>query len=166
MVPGDLALVNPDGNYLAALRGKISKLYGSERAQVMALGYHDLVRVVSENYENFNAFGELRVSNKNGRSGLSFKGGPDQVSQTGGAQKNWTFHVDIGDVGNMFDMKVTTNDNKTMSQALFSSDGGVEFYGAKSIGTFTAGTASHFVGGNQTYRYEGDVSTFIAGTHF
>jgi hypothetical protein len=166
MVPGDLALVSPDGNYLAALRGKISKLYGSERAQIMVLGYHDLVRVVSENYENFSSFGELRVTNNNGRSNCSFRGGPDQVSQTGGAQKNWTFHVDIGDVGKMFDMRVTTNDNKLMSQALFSSDGGVEFYGAKSFGTFTAGSASHFVGGDQTYRYEGTVSTFVAGSHY
>ena len=166
MVPGDLALVNPDGNYLAALRGKISKLYGSERAQIMALGYHDLIRVVSENYENFNSFGELRVSNKNGRSNVSFKGGPDQISQTGGAQKNWTFHIDIGDVGNMFDMRVTTNDNKLMSQALFTSDGGIEFYGAKGVGLFTAGYASHFVGGDQTYRYEGTVSTFMAGSHY
>lgn len=166
MVPGDVALVSPDGNYLGALRGKISKLYGSERAQVMALGYHDLVRVVTENYENFNAFGELRVTNNNGRSNCSFRGGPDQVSQTGGAQKNWTYHVDIGDVGNMFDMRVTTNDNKLMSQARFTSDGGIELYGAKSFGSFTAGDASHFVGGDQTYRYEGTVSTFIAGSHY
>ena len=165
MMPGDMALVSPDGNYVASLRGKISKLYGSERAQVMCLGYQDLVRVVSENYENFNSFGELRISNKNGRSNCSFKGGSDQVSQTGGAQKNWTFHVDIGDVGNMFNMRVTTNDNKLMSQALFTSDGGVEFYGAKSVGLFTAGSASHFVGGDQTYRYEGNISTFIAGSH-
>jgi hypothetical protein len=63
-------------------------------------------------------------------------------------------------------MKVTTADNKTMSQAKFTSDGGVEFFGVKSLLTLTPGNAFHAVGGNQSYRYEGEVSTFTAGNVF
>lgn len=162
MIPGDAALVSTDGNYVAALRGKISKLYGAERAQIMALGYHELVRVVTENYENFNSFGELSVTNKNGRSNVSFKGGPDQVSQSGGGQKNWTFHIDIGDVGNMFDMKVTTAENKTMAQAKFSSDGHIEFYGSKGVTTIAGGNGLNITGGNHSNKYEGELTVFVA----
>jgi hypothetical protein len=54
-------------------------------------------------------------------------------------------------------------DNKLMSQAKFFSDGNVELFGVKGFSTITSGNALHAVGGNQTYRFEGDVTKFVAG---
>jgi hypothetical protein len=166
MQPGDMAMVCPDGSYVGVLRGKLAQLYGSECAQILASGNHNLVRVVSENYENLNAFGVLKVGNNNGRNFMSFKGASDQLTQNGGPLKNYTFSVDIGDVGNMFDMRVSSIDNKLMSQAKFTSDGNIEFFGLKGFSTITCGSSMHAVGGNQIYRYEGDVEQFVASNTY
>jgi hypothetical protein len=166
MQPGDVAIVNPDGSYVGVLRGKLAMLYGAECAQVIASGNHNLVRIVSENYENLNSFGTLKIGNNNGRNYLSFKGASDQLTQNGGALKNYTFNVDIGDTGNMFNMRVTSMDNKLMGQAKFTSDGNVEFFGAKGFSTISCGNSMHAVAGNQTYRYEGDVTTFVTGSTY
>jgi len=163
MQPGDIALVNPDGAYVGVLRGKLAKLYAAESAQIIASGNHNLVRVVADNYENLSSFGTLKIGNNNGRNYLSFKGAADQITQNGGGLKNHTFSIDIGDTGNMFDMRVMSMDNKLMSQAKFFSDGNVELFGVKGFSTITSGNALHAVGGNQTYRFEGDVTKFVSG---
>jgi len=166
MQPGDMAMVNPDGSYVGVLRGKLAQMYGSECAQILASGNHNLVRIVAENYENLNAFGTLKIGNNNGRNYLSFKGASDQLTQNGGNLKNYTFSVDIGDVGNMFDMRVMSIDNKLMSQTKMTSDGNIEFFGLRGFSTITCGSSIHAVGGNQIYRYEGDVEQTVLGNTY
>jgi hypothetical protein len=165
MLPGDQVLAGEDGNYVAALRGKISTLHGSERAQVLVSGLHDLVRVVCENYENFSSFGNLEVKNKDGRSSLSFRGGSDQASQTGGELEAWTFRLDIGDVGNIFDMRVTSPDNsKTFARIKMSPDGFMEIFGELARADSTAGDRYTTTGGSHYVRTSGNHKEDVRGT--
>jgi len=164
MLPGDQVLAGDDGNYIAALRGKISTLHGSERAQVIASGLHDLVRVVCENYEHFSSFGNLEIQNKDGRSSLSFRGGSDQASQTGGELEAWTFRLDIGDAGNLFDMRVTSPDNsKTYARIKISADGFLEIFGELSRADSTAGDRYTTTGGAHYQRTHGNIKDEIQG---
>ena len=165
MLPGDQVLAGEDGNYVAALRGKISKLHGSERAQVIVSGLHDLVRVISENYENFSSFGNLEIKNKDGRSSLSFRGGSDQASQTGGELEAWTFRLDIGDTGNLFDLRVTSPDNsKTFARIKMSPDGFLEIFGELARADSTAGDRYTTTGNNHYVRTSGNHKEDIRGT--
>lgn len=165
MLPGDQVLAGEDGNYVAALRGKISTLHGSERAQVLVSGLHDLVRVVCENYENFSSFGNLEIKNKDGRSSLSFRGGSDQASQTGGELEAWTFRLDIGDTGSLFDMRVTSPDNsKTFARIKMSPDGFLEIFGELARADSTAGDRYTTTGGSHYVRTSGNHKEDIRGT--
>lgn len=164
MLPGDQVLAGEDGNYVAALRGKLSVLHGSERAQVLVSGLHDLVRVICENYEHFSSFGNLEIKNKDGRSSLSYRGGADQASQSGGELEAWTFRLDIGDAGNIFDMRVTSPDNsKTYARLKMSADGFLEIFGELARADSTAGDRYTTTGGTHYQRTSGSVRDNISG---
>jgi hypothetical protein len=164
MLPGDQVLSGEDGNYIAALRGKETVLYGSERAQVIAFGLHDLVRSVCENYEHFSSIGNLQITNKDGRANLSFRAGSDQASQSGGELENWTFRLDIGAEGQLFNMRVTSPDNsKTYAQIKMSPDGFLEISGMSARADTTAGDRYTTTGGKHFVRTTGDTQEVIEG---
>jgi hypothetical protein len=150
---------------MGALRGKLSKLFGSTRAQIMALGLYDLVRVVSENFEHFSSIGELKIENKNGRNSLTFRAASDQLSEAGGAEQNWTFRVDLGDEGKLLNIRVTTpDDSRTLAQLKMSSDGYVTLYGNKGINIGAAGERRGVVGGDDILRINGAQRKKIDGS--
>lgn len=159
-LPGDHALVSPDGNYVAALRGKESSLFGSTKAQIRALGDKDLVQIVCEDYENFNGFGDLRIYNAQGRAGLRFDAGADQKTQSGGAEKQWTFTLAIGDEGDFFLMEVKGDDGSTKAKFHITSDGQVTLMGANGVHILNGGKAPSFeeVGSDSVKRYKGNYS--------
>lgn len=158
MLPGDVCLVNPDGSYLATKRGKFAQLYGSENAQVMCLGQHNLVRTICENFEHFSSFGELKIENKNGRHTLSLRGSADQLNEKGQP----TFHLDIGDEGRIFSMKVTSPDaSKTYAEIKISPDGYVEIFGEKGVNITGAGERRENIGGNVVRRIQGEKREWI-----
>ena len=153
---GDWCRSSPDGNFVAALRGKLSKVYGSERAQIIASGFHNLVRTVCENYEHFSSFGDLTIYNKNGRCNLKFVGAADQLNESGGQEQNWTFHLDIGDEGNLFNMRITSSDGRsTNAEFSISPDGVIEMFGKNGWTQVTAGTLKQTVGVDLVRRVTG-----------
>jgi hypothetical protein len=119
---------------------------------------------VCENYEHFSSFGNLEIQNKDGRSSLSFRGGSDQASQTGGELEAWTFRLDIGDAGNLFDMRVTSPDNsKTYARIKISADGFLEIFGELSRADSTAGDRYTTTGGAHYQRTHGNIKDEIQG---
>jgi len=165
VVPGDFVRMSPDGNYLAILRGKESRLYGSEKAQISVIGLNDLIRVICEDYEHFNGFGTFKISNAEGRGNIEVRGGADQLNETGGDEEQWTFHLDIGDQGEFFDMRITTLDGKTLSQFKLTPDGQIRLMAVKGIELVNADGAprSEEIGGDHYRRVMGSTKDKISG---
>ncbi len=162
MFSGDWCRNSPDGNFISALRGKLCKVYGSDRAQVITSGYHNLVRTVCEHYEHFSSFGDLTIHNKNGRCNLKFVGAADQLNEN--REGNWTFHLDIGDEGQLFNMRVTSPDGRaTNAEFKITPDGEVRFFGKKSWIQETAGVLKQTVGGDLVRSVQGEDRKTVDG---
>jgi hypothetical protein len=164
-IAGDNALCTPDGNFVGALRGKESTMYGSEKAQVQCLGSKDLVRVVCEDYEHFSSFGELTIANYEGRAGLRFTGGADQLHESGGKENLPTFKIAIGDEGDFFDLSVLGEDGSTKAQIHISADGRLTLLGLNGVHLVNGGNSPSYeeVGSDTHRKVKGAVSEEIEG---
>ena len=166
VVPGDLVRMSPDGNYIAVLRGKETRVFGSEKAQIQIIGYNDLIRTICEDLEHYNGFGTFKISNAEGRGNIEIRGGADQLNETGGEEEQWTFHLDIGDAGEFFDMRITTLEGKTLSQFKLTPDGQIKLMAVKGIELVNADGAprSEEIGGNHYRRVLGSTVDKISGS--
>jgi len=166
VIPGDCVRVAPDGSYIAVLRGKDARVYGGPKAQVRVNGLNDLVQVICEDYEHYNGFGTFKVSNDGGRGNIEIRGGSDQLSQTGGEEEQWTFQVDIGDIGNIFDLRVTSPEGKTLSQIKLTPDGQILLMATKGVDIVNAGNGprNEEVGGDKFLRVLGNEKETIEGS--
>lgn len=166
VVPGDFVRMSPDGNYIAVLRGKESRIFGSEKAQIQIIGYNDLIRTICEDLEHYNGFGTFKISNAEGRGNIEVRGGADQLSETGGEEEQWTFRLDIGDSGEFFDMRITTLDGKTLSQIKLTPDGQIKMMAVKGIELVNANGAprSEEIGGDHYRRVLGSTKDKISGS--
>ena len=149
VLPEEWVQSSPDGNFLSILRGKLNILHGSEKAQIITSGLHDLVRIVSEHYEHFTSLGFTTIQNTNGRNSLMFRAAADQMFEAGGDEKQWTFKLDLypEDGGDAFHMQICTNENKTMAEVGISSDGRIEVYAVNGI-QFTNAGGSPYIENN------------------
>jgi len=123
MLQGDEFLTTPDGNYVAALRGRLNKIYASQRAQIIVSGMHDAVRVVCENYDHFSSIGELKIQTVNGRASLSFRGRVDQKSERDTGSGSVAF--DIGDKGQLVSLQVLDPQGRGLSRVQLSPTGSI-----------------------------------------
>jgi len=164
-VEGDWAAVTPDGNYIAALQGKECTMYGSEKAQISAFGNEGLVRTICEQFEHLSSMGMLEIKNDGGRCNLKFRAATDQLTESGGSEDQWTFHLDIGDKGDFFDMRVTGAGGDTLSRLYLSSDGRVEIMGVNGVSIINAGKSPRFeVDGDDVIRQiAGQLSEIVTG---
>ena len=159
ILPGDQLLTTPDGNRIGALRGNYTVMdAGPEnKAKIETFGAEDLVRVTTENYETYTAFGTLKVYNDGGRCGVIMRGGADQLTQSGGSDEQWTFKLDIGDTGDYFTLEVCTADGATQSKVNMSANGRVTILATDGLDLVDGGkTASH-------NEYASDLITRILG---
>lgn len=162
---GDWCRASSDGNFIAVLRGKLTKIFGGTRAQVIVSGLHGLVRTVCDNYEHFSSFGNLKIYNKNGRCNLKFEGAADQLNESGGQEQNWTFHLDIGDDGKLFNMRVTSADGRAENaQFQITPDGQIKLFGKSGLLLDTAGTFKQVIGGDRVYRISGGDRKKVEGS--
>jgi hypothetical protein len=164
-VEGDWAQMTPDGNYVAALR-KESRLYGSPMAQIRAVSGRDLIQTICAQLELWNSMGYLTMNNDGGHGKLQFKCAVDQLTQFGGSENQWTFHLDIGAEGDMFNLRVTDPGGKTLSQIHLSADGRVEILGINGVTITNAGNSPHFEidGGDVIKKIAGSKKEEVAGT--
>ena len=162
---GDWGHVTEDGNYIATLRGKENVMYGSPKAQVRTIGDKDLVRIVAEDYENYNAFGKFEVFNEEGRAGIRVRGGRDQLTESGGDAEQFTFFLDVGDEGDYFNMEVRTPGGAVLSRIHLSADGRVEIIGVNGVDIVNGGRApkKEDIGGDSYTRIQGSDEKTVLG---
>lgn len=162
---GDWGYITEEGNYLAVLRGKENVLYGSEKAQVRTIGSKDLVRIVCEDYENYNAFGKFEIFNEEGRAGLRLRGGRDQLTESGGSEEQFTFHLDVGDEGDYLNLEIKAPGGATLSRFHMSADGRIEIIGVNGVDIVNGGKApkKEDIGGDSFTRIQGSEKKTVLG---
>ena len=135
LLEGDLVMITEDGNRMGACRGRYNVMDSGPgtKAKVETFGEKDLTRITTEDFELLTGFGLLQIHNAEGRCGLSFKAGADQLSESGGEEEQWTMKLDIGDDGDFFNLEVNSPDGKTAAQFNIKPDGKVTLVGAKGI---------------------------------
>jgi hypothetical protein len=162
---GDWAAVTPDGNYVAALRGKECTMYGSKKAQISVFGTEGKVQTVCSQCEHQSDMGIFNITNDEGHCNLSFKAGIDQLTETGGSNTQWTFHLDIGKEGDYFNMRITDPSGGTLSQVHLSADGRVEVMGINGVSITNAGNSPTFItdGGDVSRKIKGQLNETVTG---
>jgi hypothetical protein len=95
ILPGDFVGTSPDGASVSALHGKVAQLRGGALAKVQAFGDSDLVQIVTGLYRMISWMGESRILNEDGKTSFVWRGGTDQITQTGADEENYTIRLDV-----------------------------------------------------------------------
>ncbi len=167
IMSGDQLLITPDGNKMGALRGNYNVMDSgpAHKAKVETFGEMDLVRVTSENYESYTGFGTFKAYNDKGRCGVVLRGGADQLNESGGAEEQWTFKLDIGDTGDYFTMEVCSEEGATQAKVNMTANGRVTVLATDGLDLVDGGkTASHNeYASSLITRILGSVKELVAG---
>lgn len=93
----DKVLHNSDGSTIGIFKGGIAKLKASPLAQIIAMKFKDLIRIVARNLQIFTDFGEMEVKhNEQGKTTYSIKGGADFKTETHPNEAKWTVQIEAG----------------------------------------------------------------------
>lgn len=188
---GDYLRSGPDGETIGLLRGGVGLLKGSALAQVRCIGPKDTVEVIAGRYRVVTSAGELRAGNDGGKPNISLRAGANQTTETGADEENWTIHLDVGSVGDLVRLQVTTPGGQTLTDLHVSADGKLTVLAAGGIDLISGGDepltvqvegdevravrgaktcdvskdSSSTVGGNRACLTQGDHTEVVAGTH-
>lgn len=142
ILPGDFVGTSPDGASVAALHGKVAQLRGGALAKVQAFGESDLVQIVTGLYRMVSWMGESRVLNENGKTSFVWRGGTDQITQTGADEENYTIKLDVGHTGDVVKLEVTTREGQSLFRFHVSAAGACELFAAGGINQHGGGASS------------------------
>ena len=166
-IPGDIGTVGPEGNILAALTGGVNMLKSSPLSQIRTHLVNDLVEIISRNYRHITDMGESTITNENGRVNWCFRGGTDQRSETSGTEEKWTIRMDMGAVGDIFNLEFTTPKGQTLFKFHVDASGHCEIFGVNGVnissGSRFDGGHSEEHSGNSTTAINGSKSTSVGG---
>lgn len=185
VVPGDFVGTAPNGSSVSALHGKVAQMRGSPLAKVQAFGDNDLVQIIAGVMRTVTWMGESKVVNDEGKTSFQWRGGTDQLSQTGGDEERYTIKLDVGHTGNMINLEVCNRDNQAVFRFHVSPEGQVELYAAGgfnqhsgdndaavhpvnyhgSVAEVVTGGASRQVSGDVTETHEGNRTETVSGNH-
>ncbi len=159
VLPGDFVRRSPDGASIGAYHGRLAMLFGGHMAQLLAFGEQDRVELVAGVLRILTWMGESKIENVGGRTSFIWRGGADQLTETGPDEERYTIHLDVGATGNLVNFRVTTLDQQTVFSAHVTREGRIELYGAAGV---HAAFLDQESAGHQI-RYDGPVDTQIEG---
>jgi hypothetical protein len=125
LMPGDSAMRSPDGASVAALQGKVAQLRGSPLAQITAHGLTNQVDVIAGLLRVITWMGESRVVNEDGKTSFVWRGGADQLTQSGADEERYTVRLDVGHTGDLVNFEVTTPAGQSLFRFHVSPEGRV-----------------------------------------
>ena len=166
VIPGDWAKQAASGNLLAVLEGGVNLLKSSSLSQIQTHQVNSLVRIICENYEHITSMGQMKVVNDEGKTSLVWRAGSDQINETGVGRERWTFRLDVGHTGNLFNFEVTTPTGQTLARIHIDPEGRLELFGAAGVDTTSGGTGTtrEDLAGDQVKNLEGDKTVSIGGS--
>lgn len=142
ILPGDFVGQSADGASVAALHGKVAQLRGGPLAKIAAFGDSDLVQVITGLYRMVTWMGESGVVNEDGKTSFIWRGGTDQITQTGPDEERYTIRLDVGHTGDVVKLEVTNREGQALFRFHVSSSGACELFAA-------GGLNQHGGGGTQ-----------------
>jgi len=160
--PDDNIQLSPDGNFIGALAGGVN-LMKSGMAEVRTHLLNDLVEVLCRNYRLTSDMGVSEIKNDNGRVSWTFRGGADQIAETGADQENWTIRLDLGAVGDLFRFELTEPGGGTLFKLHVNSDGKLEIFGVDGIDLTSGADRNDSVLGNREVFVQRDDTQLIQG---
>lgn len=159
VLPGDQVLSSGDGASAGVLLGKIALLKGSPLAKILALGNEDLIKIVAGIYSVVTWMGESKVINNEGKTSYVFRGGSDQLTQSGPDEERYTIKFDLGATGDILLFELTNHAGQAIFRLHINSEGSIDIY--------SAGFFNYHSGQNRQQRhatnYQGNVENNIDG---
>ena len=123
LLPGDAVMRSPDGAAVGALHGKLALLRGGPLAQVRAHGNDDLLELIGGVVRMITWMGESQYVNDDGKTSFIWRGGADQLTETGADENAYTVRLDVGHTGDLVNFEVTTPTGQSLFRFHVASDG-------------------------------------------
>ena len=185
VAPGDFIGTSTDGASVSALHGQVAQIRGSALAKVQAFGDSDLVQIVAGVLRTVTWMGESNVVNNEGKTSFIWRGGTDQLTQTGPDEQRYTIKLDVGHTGNMVRFEICNRDNQNVFSVHIDPQGAVEVFSAGGISQHSGasvsqihpvnfngsveetvtGSASRHVAGDVTETHEGSRTESVSSNH-
>jgi hypothetical protein len=161
LMPGDFVGMGPDGASVAALGGQVAQLRGSPLAKIQALGADDLVQIISGVFRHITWMGESRIVNNDGKTSFIWRGGSDQLTETGPDEQRYTIHLDAGATGNMLDLRVTNREGQSLFRFHVDPTGKVSLFASGGLNQY-AGDGD---GATHPVRFQGTLRELVTKDH-
>lgn len=165
--PGDHAIVSRDGASVGVLHGKVAQLRGSPLAQVQAFGDTDHLQLVGGTMRTVTWMGESQVVNNEGKTSFIWRGGTDQLTQTGQDEERYTLLLDIGHTGNMVNFEVNNREGQSMFKVHVDPQGKLELFSSGGLNSFFGSNVSQVhpvsINGTVEARITGNSNSTVGG---
>jgi hypothetical protein len=152
---------------VSALRGGVAVLRASPLAKIEAFANTDTIQIVAGLLRLITWMGESRIINENGKTSFIWRGGSDQLTQTGHDEERYTIRLDLGHTGNLAKFEITTPAGQPLFSLHVNPQGKLEIYAAggrsEHIGGDDAQTHETLVHGNETRHVSGSTRIQIDG---
>lgn len=159
VMPGDFTGLSPDGASVSALHGQVAQLRGGSLAKVQAFGASDTVQIIAGVYRLISWMGEAKIVNNNGKTSFIWRGGTDQITQTGPDEEKYTIRLDVGQTGDVIRLEVTTREGQVVFRFHVSASGACEIFAAGGINQHGGGADSDV----NPVRFQGQRQTEVSG---
>ena len=166
MLPGDALVQGPDGAVVGALRGQHAVLSGGPLATVHALGDSDRLETRAGERRDTTWMGYSETVNEDGKTSFRYRGGSDQITQTGADEGRYTIRLDVGHAGDLVRFELCNREGQALFRAHVDPHGRLEIFAAGGIaqthgdGPGALQSSAHH--GNSEHEVTGD-STFVTG---
>lgn len=161
--PGDEGIVSPEGNFVGALQGGVN-LMKSGMAEVRTHMINDMLELLCRNYRLHTDMGISEIKNEAGRVSWSFRGGADQLTETGGDQENWSIRMDLGAEGDLFNFELTKPDGGSLFKLHVDSDGKLEIFAKDGLDEFSGADKVTKILANRECVIKGDDKQVLGGS--
>lgn len=138
-LPGDKFWRTREGSFLGVLRGGVLFAKVHEFCQFMLNRIDGLGRLVVRNFQGFFDWGRLDIINDKGDTNLSLNVGE---TYSNNKQEKFTVHLDVGSVGELVHLRITTADGGQLARVQVFTDGKIEVQNVKDIDVITEQTVN------------------------
>jgi hypothetical protein len=165
LMPGDRTLLGVDGAAVGALRGKTAVVRGGDLAQMRLFGEKDAVELITGFFRLVTWMGESRYVNEEGRTSFIWRGGADQLTQTGADEERYPIRLDVGATGDMVKFEITTPTGQPLFRFHVNAEGRLEIFAAGGIDQTGGGDGEHptRIAGSRNTEVDGNDTTHVTG---
>ena len=165
VLPEDWVRRSKDGNLMGVLRGGVNVMKSSPMAQIRTHSLEDLVEIISSKFRHITDMGNYTINNDGGKTSLTWYAGSDQSLENGANTEKWTIRLEVGAIGDLFTLRVTTPDGNDLAKIHMSANGRMELLGAAGIDITSGenGTMEEAVASDKTTKIDGDYTVTVRG---